>query len=92
LVLVIGAIVAFVVRSCNSASSGKQQSAASSQVSGTAQDLRTSAQAGSAVIRLTRDASAEAPAVDVPAVGPAIADPDTGGGLFEILEDVVEGL
>jgi hypothetical protein len=58
----------------------------------TADTVRAVAQAGTAVAGLTSatDATpsvAAAPAVDVPVV-----DPDAGGGLWELLEDILDAL
>lgn len=92
LVLIIATVIGAVVRSCKSTPSGSQQSTTSSQVSGTAQGVKDTAQAGTAVLRLTREAGADAPDAIAPTVEPGVADPEVGGGVLDILEDIFEGL
>jgi type II secretory pathway pseudopilin PulG len=97
LVLIIGAIVSSMVASCNSTAFDEQQSRASSQMSGTLQGVKNAAQAGTAVLRFTREAATEAPDTIAPdtialdTIVPA-ADPAVGDGALEILEGLLEGL
>ena len=86
LVLVVFAVIFGVIRKCATPADSPKAD------TGTAQTMTEAARAGSAVLRLSRDADAAAPAVDAPAVDSTATAPSSGIGVMEVIQDFFEGL
>jgi hypothetical protein len=88
--IIIVVLIAVLATSVKPKDSETQPVASPAQVTGTGKGADDAARAGSAVIRLTRDATADDTAP--PAADPTPTDPDAGAVLDDILEGLFDGL
>jgi hypothetical protein len=90
--IIIVVLIAVLASSVKPKDAGTQPIASPAQVTGTGKGADDAARAGSAVIRLTRDATADdtaPPAADPGTDVDPTPDPEVGD---DILEDIIEGL
>jgi hypothetical protein len=92
LLIACAAAVIVLMKSASPPDPGGPQPLPPNPVIKTADTVRAVAQAGKAVVGLTTAADATRSATDVPAVDLPAVDPDTGGGLWEFLQDILDAL
>jgi hypothetical protein len=85
-VVIIGALA----KSADQTASSGQKAVGPNDVSSTAQAVKETARAGTAVIRLSGAANDGDSAAEVPTVDPTSLDPQAGDGVGDILEDLVD--